>query len=354
MSRSSTLGLCIALCSLAPARAAIITVTSDSSGTGGPDCTIRDAITAANTDTPTGGCPAGNGADTIELPFNAIITLTEVDNDPDPPFSATGLPSVTSVVTINGNWTTVQRHDSPSGGTPNFRIIRVAGDGDLTVNGLTISNGSIPSGAGGGILNSDATLTLTNSNVGGNRSFAGGGIFNTGTLTLTNSTISGNTASLCVPECFGVGGGIWSNGTVTLTNSTVSGNSADVTGGGILNSGAAMLIDSTVCGNTPDQIAGPWTDGGGNLIADECPPTGSCCATDDCVVRTEEDCAAIGGEYAGDGTRCVGPFDLAQLLGWWGPCEPADPCHEVDADANGNIGPLDLAVLLGAWGPCPS
>ncbi len=68
---------------------------------------------------------------------------------------------------------------------------------------------------------------------------------------------------------------------------------------------------------------------------------------------TEEDCEAVGGEYVGDGTRCVGPFDLAQLLGWWGPCEPIDPCHDVDADANGNIGPFDLAVLLGVWGPCP-
>ncbi len=46
MSRSSTLAMCMTLCFLAPARAAIITVTSDSGGTGGPDCTLRDAITA--------------------------------------------------------------------------------------------------------------------------------------------------------------------------------------------------------------------------------------------------------------------------------------------------------------------
>ncbi len=57
-----------------------IIVTSDSGGTGGPTCKLRDAITAANTDTPVGGCPAGNGADTIELPVGATITLMEVDN----------------------------------------------------------------------------------------------------------------------------------------------------------------------------------------------------------------------------------------------------------------------------------
>ena len=79
---------------------------------------------------------------------------------------------------------------------------------------------------------------------------------------------------------------------------------------------------------------------------------GSCCYTNDCVVRTEEDCAATGCEYVRDETRCVGPFDLAQLLGRWGPCEPTDSCREVDADANGEIGAFDLAVLLGIWGSC--
>ena len=39
------------------ASAASITVTSTSDGTGGPDCTLRDAITAADTNTATRGCP---------------------------------------------------------------------------------------------------------------------------------------------------------------------------------------------------------------------------------------------------------------------------------------------------------
>ncbi len=69
----------------ASSRADTIIVTTDSGGTGGPDCTLRDAITAANTDTATGGCPAGYGADTIELPIAATITLIEVDNDLEAP-----------------------------------------------------------------------------------------------------------------------------------------------------------------------------------------------------------------------------------------------------------------------------
>jgi hypothetical protein len=51
-----------------PGQAATIAV-------GGP-CTLIDAITASNTDTATGGCPAGNGADTIMLPAGSTQTLT--------------------------------------------------------------------------------------------------------------------------------------------------------------------------------------------------------------------------------------------------------------------------------------
>ena len=57
----------------------------------------------------------------------------------------------------------------------------------------------------------------------------------------------------------------------------------------------------------------------------------------------------------------VGPFDLAVLLGAWGPCEeacepldpPAPACTcAVDLSGDCAIGPFDLALLLGNWGPC--
>src|SRR5690606_29897705 len=71
-----------------------IEVTSTSGGTGGDDCTLRDAITAANQDAAVGGCIAGDGEDTITLPLEATIGLDTVDNTVDGP---NGLPSVTSV-----------------------------------------------------------------------------------------------------------------------------------------------------------------------------------------------------------------------------------------------------------------
>ncbi len=53
-----------------------------------------------------------------------------------------------------------------------------------------------------------------------------------------------------------------------------------------------------------------------------------------------------------DGSGDTGAFDLANLLGAWGTCDPGDPCECLDADGDGLIGAFDLAVLLGAWGPC--
>ncbi len=53
-----------------------------------------------------------------------------------------------------------------------------------------------------------------------------------------------------------------------------------------------------------------------------------------------------------DDNGSVGPFDLAILLGNWGPCPDPDACP-ADLDNDGTVGPFDLALLLGAWGPCP-
>lgn len=52
-----------------------------------------------------------------------------------------------------------------------------------------------------------------------------------------------------------------------------------------------------------------------------------------------------------NGDLATGPFDLATLLGCWGPVVPGS-CECLDANNDGNIGPFDLASLLGAWGPC--
>jgi len=108
-------------------------------------CTLVDAITAANTDTATGGCPAGSGADTIVLPPGSTQTL----------YGPTGL-MVGSPITIVGQGSTITR----AGAAPDFRIFVVSKKGALTLQETAVSGGR--AGNGGGLANS-GTLTITNS-----------------------------------------------------------------------------------------------------------------------------------------------------------------------------------------------
>ena len=224
------------------AHAATITV--------GPGCTLRDAITAANTDTATGGCLAGSGADTIVLSGGTYAYSAEFA-----PGSGNALPAISSEITIEGHGSTISR----SGTSDDFRILYVGPDGDLTLNETTISGGST-SARGGGILNL-GVLTVNNSVISGNSARWGGGISNDAfdyddsTLTLNNSTVSGNSAEMG-------GGGIsnssskyYSTVTSTLNHSTVSSNFASFDGGGISNDGpysdsTLTLNSSTVSGNS--------------------------------------------------------------------------------------------------------
>lgn len=50
----------------------------------------------------------------------------------------------------------------------------------------------------------------------------------------------------------------------------------------------------------------------------------------------------------------VGPFDLAFVLGHWGPYpEDCPPFKPTDFNEDCDVGAFDLALVLGFWGPCP-
>ncbi|WYD80714.1 MAG: right-handed parallel beta-helix repeat-containing protein [Candidatus Electrothrix gigas] len=225
-------------------------------------CTLADAITAANTDTATGDCPAGDsGADTIIL--QADVTL------------AAALPEISSTITIEGGGHFISGNDDPAVGS----VLYVNSSGNLTLNEITVKDGN-KMGNGGGIYNL-GTIMLINSTVSNNMAASyslkvapnGGGIYNAGTITLTSSTVSGNTLSSYGSTASPCGGGIYNAGTTTLTNSIVNGNTAvsydfhacsDSCGGGIYNAGTVTLTSSTVSGNTAGRSStGDCSRGGG-------------------------------------------------------------------------------------------
>jgi CSLREA domain-containing protein len=245
------LSFLLALTGVQPAYAASITVTTtaDENNTGA-SCSLREAITAANTNAAVSGCSAGSGTDTITLPAGTYTLSSE-------------LPAVTSTIIINGNGaatTIVQANANPN--ASGYRIISVNSGGNLTLNSLTARNGHLSSGDGSAIY-SAGTLTITNSAFSGNNTTTGfgGGVYNdvTGALTITNSTFSANSSGTA-------GGGVYnaSGTTTTITNSTFSANSS-TTGGGIYNAGTITVRNSTLSGNSASANGGGIFNNAGTL-----------------------------------------------------------------------------------------
>lgn len=224
------------------------------------DGDVAGLIVAINT------ANANGVPDTINLAPGGIYTLTAVDNTSAgyDGGSGTGLPIITSQITINGNGATIQR--SSAAGTSAFRIFFIegpfrGGSGNLTLDGVTIRGGGLFS-TGGGILNFTGRLKVIDSLVTGNRGDGGAGIYNGGGMVeLINSTVSSNTDRF-------FGAGIYNDGgraVLTLVDSSITGNSGRLRGTGIYNdAGTVTLINGTVSGNT--NGAGIMNDGGGKSM----------------------------------------------------------------------------------------
>lgn len=253
------------------------------------ECTLREAIVAANTDTASGAtvgeCAAGSRADTITFAGNYTITL-----------AGSQLPSISSEITINGNGeantilqaSTCDPISLPGGCTPvDHRVLQVDASGSLTLENASIRHGRAPGGGacdplkcqGGGIYN-QGTLTLTEVTLSSNEGLLGGGLANAGTAILERVTISDNGASN--------GGGVYNKGTLTISDSSlsdnarsafhneagdatltrvdISDNSSDSDGGGIyVLDGSLSLTDVILSGNTADSSGGGITSFGSSL-----------------------------------------------------------------------------------------
>ena len=232
------LALAVCASAAAPASAALFMVSTLTDS--GAD-SLRQAITDAN---------AAAGADTINFSVSGTISL------------ATSLPSITDVagLTIDGVGQTVT-----VSGNGAVRVFQIGAGAPVTLNRLTIANGS--AGSGGGINNS-GTLTITNTTLSGNSSPGsfGGAINNAGggTLSITNSTFSANSTT------GGFGGAIYNNGTtVDITNSTFSGNGANGGFGSSLfnNAVAGFTVRNSIVTNSAggSNCGGAIANGGNNI-----------------------------------------------------------------------------------------
>ncbi len=209
--------------------------------------TVAELIAAMNT-------ANGNGqVNVITLTPGATYTLATATSGA--PGDETGLPRITSNLTIIANGAVIER--SSAAGTPHFRIFAVTSSGALTLNGVTIRNGSL-AGVAGAAHAPDSGLPGDN---GG--SAAGGAItvVASGSLTVINCIFTGNSAT----GGTGGDGGSGANGTGNQGGSGGKGGGGGSAGGGAIStSGTAVIRGTTFVGNSATGGAGGNGGHGGN------------------------------------------------------------------------------------------
>ncbi|MCA9197742.1 MAG: DUF4347 domain-containing protein, partial [Planctomycetales bacterium] len=121
----------------------------------------------------------------------------------------------------------------------------------------------------GGAIRNQGNLTISNATFADNSADQGGAIENrNGTLSLTNATFANNTATT------GDGGAIFNTGQVSLQNVTIADNTAQLVGGGINNQagGVVNLANTLVAnnfgsgGSVDDDLSGAFSSNGSNFV----------------------------------------------------------------------------------------
>ena len=264
----------------------IVTTPRDAIDNKDGECSLREAVIAANTDSAVNECLAGPGADTIVLSAGRTYTLS-IDDDGSGHQTDSGADNddldITSTITIQGNGATIQRDTSiacdldGSAAKGEFRIFHVSSGGKLNLQGVEIKSGcadganppnpnpnpNTANTAGGGVfVGVGGQLAVSKVQISSNGAFSfGGGIYNLGTVTIDAAGISDNRADQ-------EGGGIYngSGGKVTVTNAGIVNNGAGKEGGGIYNLGTVTIDAAGISDNRAGQEGGGIYNGSGGKV----------------------------------------------------------------------------------------
>ena len=321
------------------AHAATITVntTADENGAGA-NCSLREAITAANTNAAFGGCAAGSGVDVITLPAGTYqLTLANVGANEDN--NATGDLDILGPLTISGagsGSTIIQAGTTTSNGIDKVIAVNpICTSGfDVTITGVTVRFGrnTQPSGAadfsftGGGIdwctAGTGGAFTLSNSVISDNTNVNGyGGGLNIDTVSspttvnITNVTFSNNQTLSTVNTANGGAINIFGDSpTVNITNSTFSGNHTTnpTSGGGAIYFRPTTVGHVTISGSTFTSNTAP---GIGGAIATDSHGAGTTVSISGSTFTGNTATNSFGGALKLDGTNLnTTPFSLSHLI----------------------------------------
>lgn len=218
--QTAFVAVALAVFGVAPARAATITPSPTApDGAADGQCSLREAIQAANTNLPVDSCAPGQSSvvDVVSLPAGTYM-LTGAANEDNNASGDLDLEEGVQITGAGSGSTTIDANGVD-------RAIDIDPSAFATISGVTIRNGALPPGPAAGI--SDAQQ--------------GGGIRAFGPLTLQNATITSNTAGSGGDASInttsaggggGRGGGIYGIAPLNITNSVISDNFAGAGGNG--------------------------------------------------------------------------------------------------------------------------
>lgn len=253
---------------LATAATFSVTKTTDTAdGQCNADCSLREAIIAAN---------ATAESDTIALsPGNYLLTIAGQGENA----AKTGDLDITNGVEIQGSGP----EKSVINGNQLDRVFHVQNNAAVVLNNLIIKNGNPGASIGGGILIGFGQATVKNSVVSGNSASKGGsGIAVAGSLVVEQSAIrdnkdgglyiAGSNSTLTVAKSAiigNVGYGVNTAGIATITSSTIGNNA----GYGITNTatGTLTLAFTTVAGNNMGVINNGTASVGASILVGNTP-----------------------------------------------------------------------------------
>ncbi|MGK2954945.1 MAG: choice-of-anchor Q domain-containing protein [Solirubrobacterales bacterium] len=241
-----------------------VTTAADTYGGSAGTCSLREAITAAQTDATFDGCQAGAGADEITLPAQEykITRAGEEENlNVTGDFDVVGTGALTIKALSDQAKVVIDANGLD-------RAYDQQGNNSLSINSQQIKGGVLTAigDDGAGIRNTVGTLTVEGVTISGNTTkYQGGAIAVYSNLSAVNSTFSGNSAN-------GNGGALWIPGgaTASVKSSTITANTADLdgdnngNGGGFADGGATSinLLNTINAANTAPAANGPDCDSG--------------------------------------------------------------------------------------------
>jgi CSLREA domain-containing protein len=198
------------------------------------NCSLREAIQAANTNTAVDACGAGIGADTIVFGNRLGPANIKLSNQ----FLITG----SNGLTIDGGG------DITINGLKTHRIFNVASNTMLKLNNLKLVAGSSDSEGGAVNIAYGGEVVISHSTLLNSTAALGGTIYNAdGKLTFTNSTIADGLASQTAGAIYNAEGA-----DTIIRNSTLSNNDhagGDTNGGGVYVFNSSLTLINVIMAN---------------------------------------------------------------------------------------------------------